>query len=620
MIAVLAACGPRGESPQTPSIEAPRDAARLAAVSPMALAADAGTIYYADLEGVWSLSVMGGDAKLVTAPPQLVERIVPHGAQLVLGTAGGVLVVPVVGGPAETLLEGPAPPFAVDDDGVWFVDRASLRVVPLAGGDARTIADGVGETFAHPITDGDAVYVAADIPDPGELAMTVGAPPMAITRYAKRDGARTTIARRQFGVAGLLRRHDRLYWTSVGAGLRSAPAAGGAIRTELGGGGVALAADEDGIVVQTDHGLLVEVRRDGARVATSVTRGVPEISPGLVLSGGAVVSLVTDPSASATELWRLPRPWRSRVTVAGWATDRVAALAVDGDALYLLDAPMFTPAWGAEADDPVAGRILRIDGHGRRQVLASGDNFDQLTVDAGTVGYRAGDALWRIDPGKEPVRAVSIPEDEWVLGLVLSGGAFYWTEGNVVRTASAKGGAATTMHEPDGGLGGTGLPSAQIVVDRNTVYISSLGWGSMGVRRVVALDHSDLLFDSPDESAYLGQMLVRAGDALYTTLSSGEIWRVPLDGAGARAVVRGLDGPPVDLAGVGDRVVVLESKEGVLVLSLLEPRRGKMAPLATFTGESGVVLAGAPKGDAVYAGLVDNDLVVRIPLPTARSR
>jgi hypothetical protein len=200
----------------------------------------------------------------------------------------------------------------------------------------------------------------------------------------------------------------------------------------------------------------------------------------------------------------------------------------------------------------------------------------------------------------------------------MSGGAFYWTEGNVVRTASAKGGAATTMHTPEGGIGGTGLPSAQIVVDRNTVYINSLGWGSMGVRRVVSADRADVLFDSPDDSGYLGQMLVRAGDALYTTVSNGEIWRVPLTGAGARAVVRGLDGPPVDLAGVGERVVVLESKEGVPVVSVLEPLRGKMVPLATFAGEGGVVLAGAPAGDAVYAGLVESDLIVRIPLPPMR--
>jgi len=619
MIAVLSACGPRPETARTPSVEAPRDAARLAAVSPVALATDAGTIYYADLEGVWALSVMGGDAKLVTAPPKLVERIVPHGAQLVLGTAEGVLAVPVDGGPVQTLLEGPAPPFAVDDDGVWFVDGASLRMVPLTGGDARTIADGVGETFALPITDGDAVYVAANIPDPDELAMTVGAPPMAITRYAKRDGARTTIARRQFGVAGMLRRDDRLYWTSVGAGLRSAPSTGGDIRTELGGGGVALAADEDGIVVQTDHGLLVEVRREGARVATSTTRGVPEISPGLVLSGGAVVSLVTDPSASASELWRLPRPWRSTVTVAGWVTERISALAADGDALYILDAPVFVPDLGGIRDyELVPGRVLRIDARGQRRVLASDVEIDQLAVENGTVVYRTIDAIWRIDPDKAPVRAVSVPKDAWVLGLVLSGGALYWTDSDVVRTASARGGAATTLFTPEGGIGGTGLPFAQMVVDRSTVYISSLGWGSMGVRRVASADRSDLLFDSPDESAYLGQMLVRAGDALYTTLSSGEIWRVPLSGAGARAVVRGLDGPPVDLVGVGDRVVVLDSTDGVPVLSLLEPLRGKMAPLATFSGESSILLAGAPKGDAVYAGLVDNDLVVRIPIPPAR--
>jgi hypothetical protein len=609
LVAALA-CGPAA-APITPAPEVPEAAARLTAASPVAMAADGTTVYYADLDGVWAMSVTGGDARLVSAPDEMVERIVPHGDELLLGDVEEVLAVPITGGTPRVVVEGGAGGFAVDDDGVWFVRGGVLQVVPHAGGEARTVARVVGEVVAPLVVDRDGVYVATAITLDAATAprMSDDVTAAALWRIAKRDGARVQLAKRQFGVAALARRDDRLYWTSFAAGLRSVPVpGGGTIRTELGGAGVALAADADGVVVETATGYFVEVRREGARLAAGAARQHPEPTPGFVLAGGAVVALVTDLDANASAVWREPRPWRSPITVAGWVTDRIQRLVATGDGgVVVLDAPL---------DEAAPGRILRIDGNGRRHVVVAGTGLSELAVDGGTIAYRAGDAIWRKDgAAAAAVRAVTLPAKEIVLGLVLAGDRFVWSDTQHVRAAPAHGGAVVTLHQPDHGTLGTRRPHAELVVDGENVYFASLGWGGSGVARVIAIDKSEVLFEADEENGvYAGDPLVRAGDALYTTTSTNEIWRMPLAGGGARLVVPALEDDVLMLAAAGDRLVASLSGDTARV-ALVEPLRAKVTTLATFDGEYGIELAGAPEGDAVYCGLVTSDLIVRVPLP-----
>ncbi|HUQ03170.1 MAG TPA: hypothetical protein VM261_11795 [Kofleriaceae bacterium] len=613
VVAALAACGPKAEPPAAPTVEAPRDAARLGAVSPVALAADGVSVYYADLEGVWAQSVLGGDARLVTAPPKLVEAIVPHGDELVLGTADGLLAVPTVGGPVRTVHAGAVDWFAVQDTTIWFVAGGALRSVPLAGGAAQTVAADLGEVVAPIVTDADAVYAAIALDETVAISRKRDVQAAAIVRISMRDGARSVLAKRQFGVASLLQRDGALYWTSFGAGLRSVAAragTGNAVVTHLGGGGVALAADADGIVVQTTTGLWIEVRpggREGAHVATGTRTRAPEKTPGFVLAGGAIVALVTEPDASQSELWREVRPWRSPVKVAGWVTDGMRELIATDDGVIVLDALL---------DEEATGRVLKIDARGRRTVLASAKAMSELAVDGDQLAYRAGDAIWRKRGTAAPVRAVAVG-DERVLGLVLRGDTFYWSDSQTVRSASAGGAPATFFDDPGRRSAGTGRPDASLVVEGTTVYFNQLGWISHGVQRVVNAETAQSLYEPPD-GTWPGDQLVRAGDAFYVTTSENEIMRVPLAGGGGRVVIKGGEYPFRDLVGGGDRLVTEYYTDDGEVIAAVDPIAGKVTPVATLATESSLRLAVTPSGDALYVGLLDSDLIVRMPLPPKR--
>ena len=607
ILALLAGCGPQ-PAPDVPTVAPPRDAGRLAAASPVAMAAAGDTVFYADLEGVWAVPIAGGDARLVTNTRQLVQRIVPHGTDLYLAVEDGLLLVPTAGGTATAIhTAGAGLAFAVDDGGIWFNDGNGLQVMPLAGGAARTVAERLGSQASIIVTDADAVFVTEELSgeDRPSLTLDEDVVASALWRVAKVDGKRTPIARRQFGVAGVAVRDDRVYWTSYGAGLRSAPAAGGAIRTHVGGAGVALTADVDGVIVETASHLLIEVRGDVARVDPGALTRMPEATPAPVLAGGALVALVTDESAGASELWRLKRPWTSQVTVAGWVTDRVAELAVSGDDLLVLDAPR---------DETLEGRIVRIGPGGKQRVVARATGIDGLAVDGDTIGYHAAGALWRVGPGPA-ARAVALPEDELVLGLTLAGDRFYWSDSQTVRTAPASGGAASTLHEPRGRFGGSGRPDAELVVDGATVYFSSLGWGSTAVQRVKGLEATDLLFEPGEDAGHLGDGLVRAGDALYVTVGESEVWRVPMAGGPAMPLARELPTLPYNLVAVGQRLACAMVIDGTTTVAMIDPMKGSMTPLLGLPRDYTVVLAGAPSGDAVYVGLVASDLILRVPLP-----
>ena len=612
MIVFLAACGPQATTPAGPAgptIEAPDDASRLAAASPVALAAAGEAVYYADLEGVWAGPVAGGDARLIAAPAQLVERIVPHGDELVLGTGAGVLAVPAAGGATRTIHAGGVTWFAIDDDGVWIVDEGGLRVVPLAGGEARTVVAGLGEVVAPVVTDGEAVYAALTLDETVTVGRREVVQAAAIVRIAKRDGARAVLAKRQFGVAGLLRRGDRLYWTSFAAGLRSVPARGGTIATHLGGGGVALADDADGVVVQTTSGMWIEVRPEGARVAAGARRRLPERTPGLVLAGGAVVALVTDGHEGVSELWREVRPWPSSIAVAGWVTDGLRELIATGDGLLVLD---------ALRDDEATGQILHIDARGRRRVLASAPGMRELAVDGDRLAYRAGDAIWWKRGAAAPARAVTVG-DELVLGLVLVGDTFYWSESQGVRTATVGGAPSTYYDDPRSRSAGSGRPDAHLLVDGQTVYFTQLGWGGDGIRKVVDATTLAPVYEPP-EGVWADGALARIGDTLYVTNSESEIVRAPLAGGGAHVVAKGGAYPFTALVAGGGRLVAASYDDDGSGLVVIDPVAGTIEPVVTFAAESTIVPAVEPSGDAVYVGLVESDLIVRVPLPPVPAR
>lgn len=112
---------------------------------------------------------------------------------------------------------------------------------------------------------------------------------------------------------------------------------------------------------------------------------------------------------------------------------------------------------------------------------------------------------------------------------------------------------------------------------------------------------------------------MRAGDAFYLTTSDGEIVRVPVAGGGGRVVVKGGEYPFRDLAGGRDRLATEYYSDDGEVLAVVDPIAGKVEPIATLATESSLSLAVAPDDTAVFVGLLDSDLIVRIPL-SSRSR
>ncbi|MBZ0234628.1 MAG: hypothetical protein K8M05_20010, partial [Deltaproteobacteria bacterium] len=268
--------------------------------------------------------------------------------------------------------------------------------------------------------------------------------------------------------------------------------------------------------------------------------------------------------------------------------------------------------------DEVSGRVLRIDARGRRTVLASGPGMSELAVAGATIAYRAGDAIWSKDGAAAPVRAVSVGKAR-VLGLVLAGDRLYWSDTQRVQTAPRSGGAAAAVYDPPRRSLGTGAPDAQLVIVDGTVYFSTLGWGSDGIQRVVDATTSAPLYETfADDEVWVGDSLARAGDALYISNSAGQIVRAPLAGGGVRAVVTGIEGAPVELAGGGDRLVAQYVEDGAYTIAAVDPLAGKLTVLVSLPGEDAAMLAVAPAGDAVYAGLRGSDLIVRIPLPPVR--
>lgn len=604
-VTVAAACGPT-PAPTAPAPPLPIVAARLADVSPVVMVAAGDTVFHADLEGVWAVPATGGRPRRVAEPRQMISRLLAHGDQLYLGVASELLAVAAAGGEPRSLHRGPWWTFTVDDDGLWLLDGDGLHLVPAAGGPRRTVATDLGHGDSLLASDADALYLTTAAADDAAAGAEVGhgdATPAAIWRVAKRDGARARLAGRQHDVAGLLRRGDRLYWTSADAGLRSVAVTGGAIRTHLGGGGVALAADEHGVIVQTATGLFVEVRGGEARVADGAHDRVPERAPGPVLAGGALVALVTDPAAGASALWRLPRPWTSPITVAGWVTDHLFGLAVVGDDVVALDRPR---------DDERPGRLLRIDRRGRRRVLATGHGLEQLVVAGDRVVYRGGDGLWRLDPGAAPARVASLTDDDWVLGLTAGADTLYWSDTGVVKAVPLAGGEVRIVHDPDYRTGGSGRPEAALVVADGVVYVTQLGWGAGPLWKLGADGRAEIAFE-PVDGAF-ERPLARVGDALFVVVEAA-IWRVPLDGGPAAPVRQLGDAYPSALAAAGRHLVAVTSVDDRPQVVRIDPAGGAATPLLTVPDEAALLVAGAPAGDAVLIGLTTADLIVRVPLP-----
>jgi hypothetical protein len=212
------------------------------------------------------------------------------------------------------------------------------------------------------------------------------------------------------------------------------------------------------------------------------------------------------------------------------------------------------------------------------------------------------------------VRAVTVGE-ELVLGLILAGERFYWSDSQTVRTAPASGGAPSTFYEdPHHRSAGSGRPDAHLVVDGKTVYFTSLGWGGNGIQRVVDATTLETLYEPPD-GVWTGDDLVRFGDALYVTNSEREIVRVPLAGGSARVVAKGFEYPPSGPDVGGDRMVTQYVTDAGQVVAAIDPIAAKVTPLVTFRPDEFFVLAVAPSGDALYVGLTSTDLILHMPLP-----
>ncbi len=110
-----------------------------------------------------------------------------------------------------------------------------------------------------------------------------------------------------------------------------------------------------------------------------------------------------------------------------------------------------------------------------------------------------------------------------------------------------------------------------------------------------------LQFSPPVFGAFLREL--DNGEILFAESSTGEVWRVPLDGSAASLLTT--INLPYDAAQIGPQHVVLSAKTGGFAavdndLLALDLATGQTTPLGSIAGASGALCRG-PAGDLLYA-------------------
>jgi hypothetical protein len=117
------------EQPNEPIVAVPKEGGAATTLATSAgfvtgFAADENNVYFADPAGVHSVSMAGGDLRLLTGENDLsVLGLAVVGPNLVLAAGAGLLSIPVQGGPLTTLLDQPNAmlPLACDSDPCWWM-------------------------------------------------------------------------------------------------------------------------------------------------------------------------------------------------------------------------------------------------------------------------------------------------------------------------------------------------------------------------------------------------------------------------------------------------------------------------------------------------------------------
>jgi sugar lactone lactonase YvrE len=198
--------------------------------SPLAIAADATSVYWTEDGGVMSIPVFGGQATRLASATSA-RAIAVDAENVYWADATGVMSVPLGGGTPKTLFSGPtnAEGLALSDLHVYWTDATTGKVlrVPLLGGTTTTVATG----------ERTAMGIAVD----GERIVWAVGQPGAIETVSLGGGAQIKLAWDQSAPQQVALDGVNAYWTNSGAGTTL----GSVMEAPLGGGAtVTLATDQ----------------------------------------------------------------------------------------------------------------------------------------------------------------------------------------------------------------------------------------------------------------------------------------------------------------------------------------------------------------------------------------
>jgi hypothetical protein len=573
----------REAAPARPRLTAPEVVAEARLVR--ALAADDGALYWADLDGVWT-HAPGGRARRL-APLDASSLAVRGG---VVGAAGARGAVRIGADGAATALPLAGAVIAAGPAGVFAGGGAAGRAIVEVDG-ARVVrrAAAAGEVTALAVGDR-AVYWAEW--DPGGHAGAI-----------RRLGAAAPVARVAGRVAGIAIARGRPLWTGDGAALATA-GPGGREQIEIAGRGTAIAADGDGVVIHTDHGLVIERawHPDGSTADYAVdgadrTRDLSP--PALAIDRRGAYEVAVRPDG-AEDIIATPRPGRGPRVVA-LPPREVTLLAGAGGALF---------AAYTSADDVDTVAEVRIDGGAQvgagmevGALAASGGQVWAFDARTGAIEHAAPGGAWQV-----ATRLTPLAYGLHVVGLQIAGGTAYWVDGGGLWRL-APGAEPRAIWGPEL-VGAPDLPLTSLAVIGDRVALTSAGFVAGDLTVIDAAGTPQVLAEATDQA--LGERVAGDGHRVYYVVGGHEVWSVGLDRTPPRRELRG-DDPVLDLAaGPGHLVAAVSHDRAVHVVTA---RGGRAIDLGAARGlvPGTLIVAG---DDAIWYSS-SYQAVLRRPLPAA---
>jgi len=417
-------------------------------------------------------------------------------------------------------------------------------------------------------------------------------------------GAAAPVARVGGRVAAIAIDHGQPVWTGDGAALAAAGAGGGE-EIRIAGRGTAIAADDDGVVVHTDHGLIVEHVRhpDGSRADYVVDGSDPtrDLSPAAVAidrRGAYEVAVRPD---GAEDIIATPRPGRGPRLVA-LAPREVSLLAGAGGALFAVyTAP-------GDADDVAA---VRIDGG---TSVGAGLEVGALAAAGGEawVFDARTQAIEHAAPGKPWDAAAQLTPLAYglhVLGLQVVAGTAYWVDGGGLWRLEP-GGDPRAVWGPEL-VGVPELPLTSIAVIGDQVVLSSAGFVTGDLTVIDARGRGQVLATATDQS--IGERVAGDGTRAYYVVGGHEVWSVALDGTPARRELAAGDDTVIDLAAAPGHLAVAVTHDRAV--HVVTTRAGAAIDLGAASGLTpGTLIV---DGDDVLWYSSTYQAVLRRPLPAA---